>query len=300
MKYEEAKRRTIDLLPARFSPADSGPLEVNGVVIDVDVETGQAKMINRIREGAELPSRDKAPRLDVYLVLSGQFESREKAQAAILAGEVLVNENVVSKCGSTVAPDAVVRVKSKSPYVGRGALKIIKALDEFRIDVTGKIAIDVGASPGGFTQALLERGASLVYAVDVGTNQLDWKLRSAPRVRSMEKTNARSLDPARFDPQPSVAGIDVSFISIVKILESVLSVMDEGFVVAALIKPQFELEPSMISDGGFVKPEYRQTAIDRGVGFAKSLGLESSEVIESPIVGARSGNVEFLVRFKRS
>lgn len=246
-----------------------------------------------------MPSRDKAPRLDVFLVRSGQFDSREKAQAAILAGEVLVNETVVSKCGTVVSPEAVVRVKSKSPYVGRGALKLIKALDEFHIDPAGKVAIDIGASTGGFTQVLLERGATLVYAVDVGTNQLDWKLRNDPRVRVMEKTNARNLDPAQFDPKPSVAVIDVSFISITKILEAVLSVMEPGFVVVALIKPQFELEPSMISDGGFVKEIHRQTAIDRVVGFARSIELESSEVIESPIAGARSGNVEFLVTFKR-
>ncbi len=246
-----------------------------------------------------MSSSGSSLRLDVALVERGLFDSREKARAAILAGEVLVDETVVSKCGAPVKDGAVIRVKNKSPYVGRGAYKLIKALDEFGVDVSGRVALDVGASTGGFTQVLLERGASLVYAVDVGTNQLDWKLRSDPRVRSMERTNARELDPSVFDPKPSVAAVDVSFISVTRILESVLSVLEEGFVVIVLIKPQFELEASMISEGGFVKEHLRGQAVERVVSFARSLGLEASPVVESPITGAKSGNVEFLTAFRK-
>lgn len=238
-------------------------------------------------------------RLDVLLTERGLFESRQKAQSEILAGNVLVNEEVITKCGYAVADQATIRVKEKFPYVSRGALKLIHALDSFDVDPQGKIAVDVGSSTGGFSEVLLERGAVQVYAVDVGTNQLAWKLRNDPRVSVMEKTNARAIDEIRFDPPPQIATMDVSFISVTRILEPLLRIMTPQCVIVVLIKPQFELEPEMISDGGFVPEKYRAIAVERVIRFACDLGLEISEVIESPIAGAKSGNVEFLTALYR-
>ncbi len=238
-------------------------------------------------------------RLDVLLVKKGFFDSREKALRAIMLGNVLVNEHVITKAGFKVDENVEIRVKDKFPYVSRGALKLKHGIEYFNLDVKDKVAIDVGASTGGFTEVLLEYGARLIYAIDCGTNQLHWKLRTNPKVISMENTNARFLTKDMFSEKIEVAVIDVSFISLTKILLSVKNVLDDDFFILALIKPQFELEKEKISTGGFVKEEFRKEAIDNVLKYANSIGLNYSEVIESPITGYKSNNVEYLVCFKR-
>lgn len=237
-------------------------------------------------------------RLDVILVKKGLFDSREKAQREILAGNVLVNENIITKAGTLISEDVSIRIKEKFPYVSRGALKLKHAIEYFQLDVKEKVAIDVGASTGGFTEVLLEKGARLVYAVDCGTNQLDWKLRTNPKVISMENTNARFLTKELFSEEIEIGVVDVSFISLTKILLPLKNILKEGFWIVALIKPQFELERDKISKGGIVKEEFRSEAIEKVLSYADSIGLNSSEVIESPITGYKSNNVEYLVCFR--
>jgi len=239
----------------------------------------------------------KKERLDNLLVRLGLFPSRNKAVSEIMAGNVLVNETPALKAGQMVSADALIRIKKKFPYVSRGALKLIHALDTFQIDVKDKIAIDIGASTGGFTEILLEKGASLVYAVDCGTNQLDWKLRSNPRVISMEKINARYIDKYEFNPKPQIATIDVSFISITKILLPLIHILEKNFKIITLIKPQFELEKTKVGKKGLVAEEFRQEATQKVLDYASSIGLTHEKVIESPITGAKSGNVEFMTVF---
>lgn len=236
-------------------------------------------------------------RIDVLLVEMQLVDSRQKAQAEIIAGNVLVDTTPITKPGTQVSIHSDIRLKQKSPYVSRGALKLIHAINYFHIRCDGLVAIDVGSSTGGFTEILLKNNAVLVYAVDSGTNQLDWKLRNDRHVVVMENTNARYIDQTNFDPQPQIATIDVSFISLTRILLPLKNILPTNAPIIALIKPQFELDKKHISKGGFVKPEHRQKAIKRILEYATSIGLEASEVIESPIVGAKSKNVEFLSVF---
>lgn len=241
-------------------------------------------------------------RIDVLLVEMQLVDSRQKAQAEIIAGNVLVDTTPITKPGTQVSIHSDIRLKQKSPYVSRGALKLIHAIDYFHIQCDGLVAIDVGSSTGGFTEVLLKNNATLVYAVDSGTNQLDWKLRNDRRVVVMENTNARYIDQhdvvqTDFDPQPQIATIDVSFISLTRILLPLKNILPANSPIIALIKPQFELDKNHISKGGFVKPEHRQKAIKRVLKYAESIDLVASEVIESPIVGAKSKNVEFLCTF---
>ncbi|OHD56247.1 MAG: hypothetical protein A2Y33_00315 [Spirochaetes bacterium GWF1_51_8] len=245
-------------------------------------------------------SKPVKQRLDVLLFEKGLFDSREKAHAEILAGNVLIDETLVTKPGNKFFPDAAVRIKEKFPYVGRGALKLLRAFEYFALDIHGLPAIDVGASTGGFTEVLLEKGASVVYAVDVGTNQLAWKLRSDPRVRCMEKTHAADLPSIVFDPPPVFAVVDVSFISLTRIFEPLVKVLTGDFRIVTLIKPQFELKREQISKGGIARPEFRDKAVENVLEFARRIGLDHSDVIESPISGARSRNVEYLAMFRKS
>lgn len=234
-------------------------------------------------------------RLDALLTERNLAPSPEKARAEILAGNVLVNDEPAVKAGMTYDESAVIRLREKFPYVSRGALKLIGALDHYRIDVRGLTAVDVGSSTGGFTDVLLERGAAKVYCVDSGTNQLDWKLRSDPRVVVMENTNARELKPEDFDPRPELAVIDVSFVSATRVLQPVANILKRPFQMVLLIKPQFELDKDKIGKKGLVKEIYREEAVGKVVDYSKSIGLMPGEVIESPITGSRSGNVEYLV-----
>lgn len=228
----------------------------------------------------------------------GLAPSRQKAQGEIMAGNVLVNDSPASKPGMPVDPSADIRLKDRFPYVSRGALKLIHALDHYKIPVMGRTCVDVGSSTGGFTEVLLERGAVRVYAVDSGTNQLDWKLRSDARVTVLENTNARFIDKLAFDPVPDLAVMDVSFISVTKILPALVKILKKPFEIVVLIKPQFELDKGKIGKKGLVKEEFREEAARSVVAFAKSIGLRADETISSPITGSKSGNVEFLTRFQ--
>ncbi|MFC1568147.1 TlyA family RNA methyltransferase [Candidatus Margulisiibacteriota bacterium] len=246
-------------------------------------------------------------RLDQLLVELGRFTSRSRAQAAILAGQVFVKGQKIDKAGALIPPDTEIEVKgNEHPYVSRGGLKLAQALREFKIDVKDKVALDIGASTGGFTDCLLQHGAAKVYAVDVGYGQLAWKLRQDPRVKVFERLNARYLKPGdlglatprRCSGQAGdceLATIDVSFISLSKILPAVYNLLAEGAGVVALIKPQFEARREQVGKGGIVKDEQvRQEVVERVKTAAGAIGFEVKGVVGSPITGA-DGNVEFLI-----
>lgn len=238
-------------------------------------------------------------RLDVLLVERGLAQSRDRAQALILSGDVLVNDVPCTKAGTPIPEEAAIRLrKDDFPYVSRGALKIIAALDTFVISPAGRVAMDIGASTGGFTQVLLERGAEKVVAVDVGTNQMDWKIRSDPRVVCLEKTNARYLEWESVGHKIDVIVMDVSFISIEKILPALLPFFRDTTDLAALIKPQFEVGRDEVGKGGIVQDEAaRQAAVERVTKTALGLGLERRGLINSPITGT-DGNIEYLAHFR--
>jgi 23S rRNA (cytidine1920-2'-O)/16S rRNA (cytidine1409-2'-O)-methyltransferase len=244
-------------------------------------------------------------RLDCLLVERGLFPSREKAQRAILAGEVFASGQRADKPGTMIAAEADIQVEEKSRYVSRGGVKLEAALDYFGVDPSGSVCVDVGASTGGFTDCLLQRGAARVYALDVGHGQLDWKIRSDPRVVVREKLNARFLTDADV-PEPAALGVvDVSFISLTMILPALCAVLAAHSAqnaaaaeraVIALIKPQFELARGEVGRGGIVRePELHARAVDRIRTFvAEQLtNWRWTGVIDSPILGAQ-GNKEYL------
>ena len=239
-------------------------------------------------------------RLDKILVERGLVASRERARALILAGQVLVAETVVDKAGTQIFTEAEIRLKTDDiPYVSRGGLKLEKALDEFPVQVDGVIAIDVGASTGGFTDCLLQRGATKVYAVDVGYGQLDWKLRSDERVTNLERTNIRHLDTETLNEKPSLAVIDASFISLEKVLPPTLQLLTADAQVVALIKPQFEVGRGEVGKGGVVRDQAKHDqVVERISAFVIASGCEIIGVAESPLLGPK-GNREFLIAFRR-
>jgi 23S rRNA (cytidine1920-2'-O)/16S rRNA (cytidine1409-2'-O)-methyltransferase len=245
-------------------------------------------------------------RLDVLLVERGHFDSREKAQRAILAGDVYSNDHRLDKSGTRMAADAPLEVRQKNRYVGRGGLKLEAALKHFELDPTGATCLDVGASTGGFTDCLLQHGARHVYAVDVGHSQLDWKIRSDPRVTVWEKVNARHLAGKDFPEQIGCAVIDVSFISLTLILPAVADVLRGASTAAAsitmLIKPQFELSRGEVGQGGIVRePELHAQCVAKIQRFVEELlpTWRWTGVIDSPILGTE-GNKEFLACLQRS
>ncbi|MFA6091773.1 MAG: TlyA family RNA methyltransferase [Elusimicrobiota bacterium] len=237
-------------------------------------------------------------RLDVLLVERGLFATRAKAQAALMAGKVEVEGRPNPKPGDPAREDLKVRVLEDAvPFVSRGGLKLQAALDEFKIKPEGRTALDVGASTGGFTDCLLQRKAAKVYAVDVGHGQLDVSLRTDPRVVNLERTHAGRMEPGLFGPpqeRPDLAVADVSFISLTKVLPAIIACLKQPFEIAALIKPQFELEPKKVPKGVVKKEEFRQEAVNKVSAFAKERGLIERGLIESPIHGPK-GNVEFLI-----
>ena len=242
-------------------------------------------------------------RIDKLLVDRGFAASRAKAQALIMAGLVLVDEQRVEKPSVMFPSEAGIRVKGTDDpafrFVGRGGVKLAKALTEFQIDVTGLTCMDVGASTGGFTDCLLQSGASRVIAVDVGQNQLDWKLRNDPRVSVHERTNARHLEPAAFGELVDLVVIDVSFISVTKILPAIVGQLTVPGRIIILIKPQFEVGRTEVGRGGIVSdPEKHKRVVDEVNLAATALGLNAVRVIESPITGA-DGNHEFLALYER-
>jgi 23S rRNA (cytidine1920-2'-O)/16S rRNA (cytidine1409-2'-O)-methyltransferase len=235
-------------------------------------------------------------RLDRLLVERGLVESRERGQAMIIAGQVLVNGQKKDKAGSLVPADADIRILGeKMPYVSRGGLKLEMALSEFKIDVSGRIVLDVGASTGGFTDCLLQHGANKVYAVDVGYGQMAWKVRQDSRVVVIERTNIREIDPAVIPEKADIVVIDVSFISLDKVIPSVLRFLNPGAEIIALIKPQFEVGKGQVGKGGIVRDEAARTgAVEKVRTAFQNNGLEVKGIIPSPITG-QDGNVEYLI-----
>jgi 23S rRNA (cytidine1920-2'-O)/16S rRNA (cytidine1409-2'-O)-methyltransferase len=245
----------------------------------------------------------KKERIDKLLLEGGFAESRARAQAMVMAGVVLVNERRVAKPSETYERDARIRIKgetAESKYVGRGGLKLEKALQEFGIDPAGYSCLDIGASTGGFTDCLLQNGAAKVVAIDVGTNQLAWKLRSDPRVDSRENVNARALTPGDFDNYFDLVVMDVSFISVTKIIPALVPLLKETGQIVALIKPQFEVGKGEVGKGGIVKdPAQHERVVAEVNEFAAGCGLRLVGVIDSPILGAE-GNKEFLAFYERA
>jgi 23S rRNA (cytidine1920-2'-O)/16S rRNA (cytidine1409-2'-O)-methyltransferase len=234
------------------------------------------------------------PRLDRLLVERGLAPTREKAQALIMAGEVLVNGHKAAKSGQPVDVESRVEVLAQPPFVGRGGLKLDAAIVHFGMDVTGLVCLDVGASTGGFTDCLLQRGAARVHAVDVGIGQLDWKIRSDSRVVVHEKLNARYLRSEDLGEAVSVAVCDVSFISVTLVLPAMTEVLQPGGEMVILVKPQFEVGKGQVGKGGIVRePELHQASCRRVDDAVRRLGFETS-LMESPILGAE-GNREFLL-----
>jgi 23S rRNA (cytidine1920-2'-O)/16S rRNA (cytidine1409-2'-O)-methyltransferase len=236
-------------------------------------------------------------RLDKLVVERGLADSREKAQALILAGQIHVEGQPTTKAGAAVRPDARVELVGEPlRYVSRGGLKLEGALADFGVDPTGKVCLDIGASTGGFTDCLLQHGAARVYAVDVGKGQLDWKLRRNPRVAVREGLNARYLEPTDIGEPVDLVTIDVAFISVGKVLPAAVACAQPGAVFLLLVKPQFELTRRQVGKGGIVRdPALQQEAVERVRRTAAALGLEDIDVHESRLPGAE-GNREFFLR----
>ncbi len=234
-------------------------------------------------------------RLDVLVVSLGLCDSREQAQRLIIAGEVTVKGQAVTKPGTKVDDSLPIVVKNKPKYVSRGGLKLEGALQAFPVKAEGKVCLDIGSSTGGFTDCLLQNGAIRVHAVDVGTNQLVWKLRTDPRVVVKEQFNARYMTPADLGEKVQLIVSDVSFISLTKILPAAYDCLEEGGDMLVLIKPQFELQPEDIGPGGIVRdPALHQRAVDKIHDFVTNeLHREWMGVADSPIKGME-GNKEFL------
>ena len=245
-------------------------------------------------------------RLDLALVERGLADSRQKAQALIMAGLVTVDGQLAAKAGMAVASDQTILLREKgSPYVGRGGLKLEGAAEAFDLHVAGAICVDIGASTGGFTQFLLLAGAARVYAVDVDVNQLDWRLRQDERVVPIEK-NARFLDPADIGqsadsaPFVDIVTIDASFISLTMLLPRVLAILKPGGQCVALVKPQFEVGKDRVGRGGIVRDdEDQRAAVEKCVRCGESLGMRFIKSVESPIRG-REGNREYFILFEKA
>ncbi|MDY7040400.1 MAG: TlyA family RNA methyltransferase [Chloroflexota bacterium] len=240
----------------------------------------------------------KKKRLDVLLVKRGLVRSRARARRLIMAGEVLVNGRVMDKPGTPVSPDAGIELLARLPYVSRGGVKLAAALDVFRPAVEGVIAADVGASTGGFTDCLLQRGAARVYAIDVGYGQLAWQLRQDPRVVVMERTNARHLE--RLPEPVGLVVVDVSFISLELILPRAVDWLGADGQIVALIKPQFEAGREQVGRGGVVKSAEVHAAVLRKIAnWAGERGLTVRGLMASPLHGP-AGNVEFLIHLSKT
>lgn len=244
----------------------------------------------------------KKERIDKLMVEQGISESIAKAQSLVMSGVVLVNELRIEKPSQLFLPDARIRIKGKEneiKYVGRGGLKLEKALQEFYIEPKEFVCLDVGASTGGFTDCLLQNGAKKVYAIDVGTNQIAWNLRTDARVEVRENVNARNLKPEDFAENFDLIVMDVSFISATKIFRAVLPLLQENGKLITLVKPQFEVARSEVGAGGIVRDAEKHNEVIKRVNeTAEQIGLRALRTIESPILGAE-GNKEFLVLYER-
>jgi len=247
-----------------------------------------------------MAEKRRRERLDKLLVARGLAASRERAQGLIMAGEVQVNQQRVDKPGTQVAhTDTVVILGNDQPYASRGGLKLVAALESWQIDVTGKSVVDIGASTGGFTDCVLQRGAARVRAIDVGYGQFAWHLRQDPRVELLERTNVRSFDPATVAAEFDLAVVDVSFISLRLVLASVAAMVRPGGRLLPLVKPQFEVGRELIGKGGVVRdPLVRLEAVAAVRDFATSLGLVCRGALLCPVAGPK-GNREFFLDIER-
>lgn len=246
----------------------------------------------------------KRERIDKLLVERGLADSRTKAQALVMAGAVLANEQRIAKPSDLISADADIRVKGADDpaarYVGRGGVKLEAALREFHIDVRDYVCLDVGASTGGFTDCLLQHGARKVIAIDVGHNQIDWRIRTDERVEVREGINARYLQPQDFDTQFDLIVMDVSFISATKVLPAIVPLLKNDGRLVTLIKPQFEVGRTEVGKGGIVRdPDKHARVIDEVNIAANALGVTVRRVLESPLRGA-DGNIEFLAFYQKT
>ncbi len=234
-------------------------------------------------------------RLDQLLVQKGLASDLDKARAMIGAGEVLVDDTRADKAGFLYPPAAQIRLKERIPYVSRGGLKLEKGLDHFKLSPQGKVCIDIGASSGGFTDCLLQHGADKVYAVDVAYGQLSWKLRQDKRVVILERFNARNITPTHIGETIDLGVMDVSFISITKLIPPLITLFSDNVTILTLIKPQFELTKDKIPPGGVIKdPLLHQEAIQKIDQFVQQSGLKNLGCVPSPVLGPK-GNTEFLM-----
>ncbi|HET9784178.1 MAG TPA: TlyA family RNA methyltransferase [Terriglobales bacterium] len=243
--------------------------------------------------GAARPPR---LRLDQLVLARELAPSRQQAQALILAGQILVEEQKLTKPGQMVSADAALRRLGEPPrFASRAGLKLEAALDHFQIDVHGRVALDIGSSTGGFTDCLLQRGAARVHAVDSGSNQMIWRLRTDPRVHLREKTNARYLDPAAIGEPISLLTVDVSFISVTLLLPAIIPLLAPPADIVILVKPQFEAGRAQVGKGGIVRDEsIRLAAVERVRSAVTSAGAVVRDVLPSPVLGA-DGNQEYLL-----
>jgi len=245
------------------------------------------------------PARPKKVRADVAVFEQGLAPSRERARALILAGQILVGDKPVDKAGEQLPAGAVLRMRGEPmPYVSRGGLKLVHALDVFEVEVSGAVAVDVGASTGGFTDCLLQRGASRVYCIDVGHGQLDWKIASDPRVVVIDRTNIRHMPPERIPERCGLAVVDVSFISLRLVLPALPALLVPGAPAVVLVKPQFEVGREKVGKGGIVRDDDdRRQAVADVAAAAQALGFTVVGETTSPITGGK-GNVEFLLHLR--
>jgi len=240
-------------------------------------------------------------RLDVIIVDSGLIKSRERAKALIMEGKVIVNGITITKAGTLVNRDSEIALKNGDlPYVGRGGLKLKAALDFFHINPGNKVIMDIGCSTGGFTDCVLKENASKVYAVDVGYGQIDWSLRQNPKVILLEKTNIRYLEKEKIPEPIDLIVIDVSFISLTKVLPVCIEFLDDKGEILALIKPQFEVGREMVEKGGVIKDETKRlNAVENIRTFAELNGLKTIGIFESPVHGQK-GNIEYFIYLGRT
>jgi len=239
-------------------------------------------------------------RLDTALVKRGLAQSRERAKALIMEGKVIVDGRPVMKAGAQVNEEADITVKgSGTPYVSRGGLKLMAAIERFGISLEGKAAMDIGASTGGFTDCMLKEGARKVYAVDVGYGQFHWALRNDPRVVLIERTNIRYLQRERIPDEMDIITVDASFISLKLVLPKAMEFLGAGGGIIALIKPQFEVGPKDVGKGGIVRDEApRLRAVEEIKGFSEGIGLQTIGLMESPVAGHK-GNIEYFIYLRR-
>ena len=237
-------------------------------------------------------------RLDILIFEKGLAETRSKAQALVMAGSVLVNGKKITKAGTQVSTEDIIEIEKQNPYVSRGGLKLESVLNLFELDFNDKICIDIGASTGGFTDCMLQHGAKKVYAVDVGTAQLHYKLRNDARVVNIENVNFRYFDKSLLKDDIDIITIDVSFISLDKILPLASEIIKNTGFIVAMIKPQFELEPNEIKKGVVKDEKLRQKAIDKIKNFALNLGLEIIKEQDSRIKGPK-GNLEHFILLRK-